>query len=263
MFRDRVVSMEQTQEIGEKHIDLLTAIATEALPGFSLSEHGLEHEQDLYVLTVANAATGETRRICFTRMVLSDADRLQAVVKDASVPMRGRMVDLIRAQAARREILVSLRQLLSDEERLEADEIDGECRRKNEAALAARRAEEERRGRERRRQKQAEDARRQAQRERERRPQATQTEGPGPQPGASPGEGGGRRRRRRRGGRGREQTGAAAPLQQQAQAPPQRPEAGAPQAPGVPRPPGGGRRRRRRGRRGGGGPQPGGGPVPG
>ncbi len=105
MFRDRVVSMEQTQEIGEKHIDLLTALATEALPGFALSGHGLEHEQDLYVLTLASES-GETRRVSFTRMVLSDASRLQAVVADAAAPVRARIVELIRGQAGRPEILV-------------------------------------------------------------------------------------------------------------------------------------------------------------
>src|SRR5512140_1970404 len=99
MFRDRVVSMEQTQEIGEKHIDLLTALATEALPGYTLSEHGLEHEQDLYVLSLANAETGEARRVAFTRMVLSDADRVPAIVADATAPVRARIVDLIRGQA--------------------------------------------------------------------------------------------------------------------------------------------------------------------
>ena len=100
MFRDRVVSMEQTQEIGEKHIDLLAALATEALPGYTLAEHGLEHEQDLYVLTFANADTGEARRVAFTRMVLSDADRIPAIVADAAAPVRARIVDLIRSESA-------------------------------------------------------------------------------------------------------------------------------------------------------------------
>ena len=253
MFRDRVVSMEQTQEIGEKHIDLLTTLATEALPGFALSEHGLEHEQDLYVLTLTNSESGETRRVAFTRMVLSDAQRLPAVVADGAAPVRGQIVDLIRTQAGRPNILVSLRRLLTEEERTEAEEIDAEWRKKHEAALAAQRAEEERRARERQKQKQAEEARRQAQRERERRQRPAQAAGPGSQPGAR-GEGGGRRRRRRgRGGRGAAEAAkpgaAAAPVQPQARAP----------QPGGERPPGesaagpgsgggGGRRRRRRGR---------------
>lgn len=276
MFRDRVVSMEQTQEIGEKHIDLLTALATEALPGYALSEHGLEHEQDLYVLTVANADTGEMRRVAFTRMVLSDADRIPAIVSDPAAPIRARIVDLIRSRSSSSRILVTIRELLTDDERVEADEIEGEWRKKHEAALALKRAEEERRQRERQRVKQQEDARRQAQREREKRQRAAQG-GQQQAPAGQPGEGGGRRRRRRgRGGQNRgggEASAGASPQrpqqpQQQAAQParPQRPQG--PQAgdPNVPRPEGGGgggRRRRRRGRgRGQGGNAGGGAPPP-
>ncbi len=273
MFRDRVVSMEQTQEIGEKHIDLLTALATEALPGFSLVEHGLEHEQDLYVLTLAAAGTGETRRVAFTRMVLSDAGRLPAIVADAAAPVRSRIVDLIRAAAARERILVSIRDLLSDEERIEADEIEGEWRKKNEALLAARRAEEERRQRERQRVRQQEEARRQAQRGREKRPRAAQG-GPSA-PAGQPAEGGGRRRRRRgRGGQNRAASAPGAPpaspqQERSRNQPPRPPQPAGPQSgPGAeaagPRPEagGGGRRRRRRGRGRGPGPNAGGGAPP-
>jgi len=268
MFRDRVVSMEQTQEIGEKHIDLLAALATEALEGFALVEHGLEHEQDLYVLSLAHPVTGETRRVAFTRMVLSDADRIPAIVADASAPVRARIVDLIRGQAARARILVTIRELLTDAERAEADEIEGEWRKKHEAALEAKRAEEERRLRERQRLKQQEEARRQAQREREKRQRAAQ--GGGGAPGAAPhGEGGGRRRRRRgRGGQGRaggEAAGGPRPPQQGPA-----PETQGPQAPRGPESPaprpegggGGGRRRRRRGRGRGRGGSPAGGASP-
>jgi hypothetical protein len=252
MFRDRVVSMEQTQEIGEKHIGLLTALATEALPGFGLVEHGLEHERDLYVLSLAHPVTGEARQVAFTRMVLSDANRLPAIVADAAAPIRGRIVDLIRSQAVRPRILVSLRELLSDDERAEADGIEAEWRLKHEAALAAKRAEEERRQRERQRVRQQEEARRQAQREREKRQRAAPAGGQAP--AAQPGEGGGRRRRRRgRGGPNRaegERSGPAPPQQQvparpDEQARPQTQGAGAPRPQGGG---GGGRRRRRRGR---------------
>jgi hypothetical protein len=265
MFRDRVVSMEQTQEIGEKNIDLLTALAVEALPGFALSEHGLEHEQDLYVLSLANADTGEARSVAFTRMVLSDADRLPAIVANAAAPIRARIVDLIRSQAGRPRILVTIRELLTDVEKSEADEIDAEWRQKHEAAVAAKRAEEERRQRERQRQKQQEDARRQAQREREKRPRAPQ--GGGQAPAAQPGEGGSRRRRRR--GRGGQSRGGGAPAgpqppPQQAQTPrphqqsSQRTQGGSGGEAGGPRPDGGGgRRRRRRGRGRGQGGNPG------
>jgi hypothetical protein len=269
MFRDRVVSMEQTQEIGEKHIDLLTALAVEALPGFALSEHGLEHEQDLYVLTLANADSGETRSVAFTRMVLSDAERLPAIVADGAAPIRGRIVDLIRSQAGRRRIVVAMRELQTEDERVEADAIEADWRLKHQAALAAKRAEDERRQRERQRQKQQEDARRQAQREREKRQRSAQVGGSHgaphaqPAPAAQPGEGGGRRRRRR--GRGGQNRGNAPGVPQQpdaqAQAQGPRPEPQRPAQPrpqprqdrpageaGGPRPEGGGRRRRRRGR---------------
>jgi len=268
MFRDRVVSMEQTQEIGEKHIDLLAALATEALPGYTLAEHGLEHEQDLYVLTVANAGTGATRRVAFTRMVLSDADRIPAIVADAAAPVRARIVDLIRRESGRERILVTIRELLNDDEKVEADEIEAEWREKHEAALAAKKAEDERRQRERQRVKQQEDARRQAQREREKRQRAAQGGGKEAVAAAQPGEGGGKRRRRRgRGGSGRSNApggsgqpaaqGQAAPQTQaprepRPQRPPQHqrpPEGGPGGEAGGPRPEGGGgRRRRRRGR---------------
>ncbi|HEY3351468.1 MAG TPA: hypothetical protein VGM13_16950 [Thermoanaerobaculia bacterium] len=278
MFRDRVVSMEQTQEIGEKHIDLLTALATEALPGFTLSEHGLEHEQDLYVLTFANADTGEGRRVAFTRMVLSDADRIPAIVADAAAPVRARIVDLIRSQSGSPRILVTIRALLTDDERVEADGIEAEWRKKHEAELAAKKAEDERRQRERQRVKQQEDARRQAQREREKRQRAAQGGGKeAPAAAQQPGEGGGKRRRRR--GRGGSARGAAPGGSGQPAAQGQAPQAQAPREPRPQRPPqqqrppqggpggeaggprpeggGGGRRRRRRGRGRGPGGNPG------
>lgn len=280
MFRDRVVSMEQTQEIGEKHIDLLTALAMEALPGFTLSEHGLEHEQDLYVLSLASADSGETRSVAFTRMVLSDAERLPAIVADGAAPIRARIVDLIRRQAGRRRIVVAMRELQTEDERVEADAIEAEWRVKHEAALAAKRAEDERRQRERQRQKQQEDARRQAQREREKRQRSAQGGGshgaPHEQraPGVQPGEGGGRRRRRRgRGGQNRGNAPGGAP-QPDAQARPQGPRPEPAQAgsqprqdrpageAGGPRPEGGGRRRRRRGRGRGGNASGGAPPAP-
>ncbi len=247
MFRDRVVSMEQTQEIGEKYIGLLSALAVEALPGYALSAHGLDHERDHYWLTLANDATGQTRRLVFTRMFLSDANRLPAVVVDANAPVKAQIVACIREQAARAEILVTVAGLLTEEERLERDEIEAEWRKKHEAELAAKRAEEERRARERQRLKQLEDARRHAQRERERRERAAAG-----QKQQQPGEGGGRRRRRRgRGGAGGN-AGGGRPQQGQpvvaaaAPRPPQPVNAPPPEASRVER--GGGRRRRRRGR---------------
>ena len=229
MFRDRVVSMEQTQEIGEKYIDLLSALAVEALPGYALAAHGLDHERDHYWLSLVNDGTGQTRRLVFTRMFLSDASRLPAVVADANAPVRAQIVAFIRERAASAEILVAVAGLLTEEERLEREEIEAEWRKKHEAAQAARRAEEERRSRE--RQKQQEEARRQAQRERERRDRAAVE-----QKQQQPGEGGGRRRRRR--GRGGAGGGGGGGRQQQSQPagpaasarPPQPPSAASPEA---------------------------------
>ena len=262
MFRDRVVSMEQTQEIGEKHVDLLTALAVEAMPGYALVAHGLEYERDHFWLSLSNE-TGRTCRVVFTRMFLSDANRLPAVVADPNASVRAQIVGCIRDQAGRDEILVTVAGLLTQEERDELERIEAAWRKEHEAALAAKRAEEERRAQERKRQKQQEEGRRQAQRERERHDRAAAGSAPGQQPQGGAGGRSGRRRRRGRGG-----TGVPAALGR----PPQ-PQAASPSA--GPRPPqpvnapsaeaaraegGGGRRRRRRGRgRGGsGGAKPGG-----
>ena len=242
MFRDRVVSMEQTQEIGEKHIDLLSAFVTEALPGFAVASHGLEHERDHYWLSLSNAETGATCRVAFTRMFLSDATRLPAVVADGKAGVREQIVACIRDQAGRAEILVTVARLLTEEERAESEEIESEWRKKHEAALAAKRAEDERRARERQRQKQQEETRRQAQRERERRERTAAGNAPGQPPQGEAGRVGRRRRR----GRGGAAGPAAAPRPQKPPRP--APTAAAPAPEGARAEGAGGRRRRRRGR---------------
>ena len=55
MFRDRVVSMEQTLEGGEKHLALLKALCREAFPSFEFREHALDHERDLFVMDLEAA----------------------------------------------------------------------------------------------------------------------------------------------------------------------------------------------------------------
>ena len=110
MFRDRVVSMEQTFEGGEKHLPLLKDICAEALPGFELREHSLEHERDLFVMDLENAE-GVRRRICWTRMVLFDAERIPTLAGDPAAALRAKIVDLLRAQASKPEILVTFRHL--------------------------------------------------------------------------------------------------------------------------------------------------------
>ena len=65
MFRDRMVSMEQTFEGGEKHLALLKDLCAEALPGFVFREHSLDHERDLFVMDF-DGPDGTRRRVSWT-----------------------------------------------------------------------------------------------------------------------------------------------------------------------------------------------------
>ncbi|HKD18917.1 MAG TPA: hypothetical protein VKG23_13780 [Thermoanaerobaculia bacterium] len=110
MFRDRMVSMEQTFEGGEKHLALLKEICGEALPGFVFREHSLDHERDLFVMDFEGEG-GTRRRVCWTRMVLFDAERIPTLAADPAAALRSKIVELVRAQAAKPEILVTFRHL--------------------------------------------------------------------------------------------------------------------------------------------------------
>jgi len=110
MFRDRVVSMEQTLEGGEKHLPLLKALCAEALPDLVFREHSLDHERDMFVMDF-DAPDGARRRISWTRMVLFDAERIPTLTADPAAALRTKIVEHIRAQAARPEILVTFRHL--------------------------------------------------------------------------------------------------------------------------------------------------------
>jgi hypothetical protein len=110
MFRDRVVSMEQTFEAGEKHLALLQALCREAFPDFEPEAHSLDHERDLFVIDL-KAADGRRKRIGWTRMMLFDADRIPGLSSDPLSVLRGRIVDYLRARAGRSEIVVSFRHL--------------------------------------------------------------------------------------------------------------------------------------------------------
>ncbi len=110
MFRDRMVSMEQTLEGGEKNLELLKTICREALPEFAYREHALDHERDLFVM-VLDAPDGRTKRVCWTRMVLFDAERIPALTGDPLATLRGRIVDFLRSRSGRPEILVTFRHL--------------------------------------------------------------------------------------------------------------------------------------------------------
>ena len=81
MFRDRVVSMEQTLEGGEKHLELLKALCIEAIPDFLYTGHVLDHERDTFVVEL-QASDGRKKTVAFTRMMLYDAERLPAIVEN-------------------------------------------------------------------------------------------------------------------------------------------------------------------------------------
>jgi len=110
MFRDRVVSMEQTLEGGEKHLELLKTLCREALPDFEYVAHSLDHERDLFVMELA-ARDGRRRVIGWTRMVLFDAERIPVLTGDPAGSLRARIVQYLRARANRPEIVVTFRHL--------------------------------------------------------------------------------------------------------------------------------------------------------
>jgi hypothetical protein len=110
MFRDRVVSMEQTLEGGEKNLELLKSICREAIPEFAFREQTLDHERDLFVM-ILEAPDGRVRRVCWTRMVLYDAERIPALAGNPQTTLRGQIVEFVRAHAARPEIVVTFRHL--------------------------------------------------------------------------------------------------------------------------------------------------------
>ena len=110
MFRDRVVSMEQTLEGGEKHLPLLKELCREALPELEYREHTLDHERDLFVMEM-DGPDGARKRVCWTRMMLFDAERIPTMATDPSAALRARIVEFLRARAARPEILVTFRHL--------------------------------------------------------------------------------------------------------------------------------------------------------
>lgn len=110
MFRDRVVSMEQTLEGGEKSLELLKSVCREGLPEFTFREHTLDHERDLFVM-VLEALDGRTRRVCWTRMMLFDAERIPALTGDPKASLRTKIVEFLRTHALRSEIVVTFRHL--------------------------------------------------------------------------------------------------------------------------------------------------------
>ncbi len=110
MFRDRVVSMEQTLEGGEKNLEFLKGLCREAFPDFEYREHALDHERDLFVMKL-ESGDGRKKTVGWTRMVLFDAERLPSLVENPISPLRSRVLAFLQARAARTEILVTFRHL--------------------------------------------------------------------------------------------------------------------------------------------------------
>ena len=110
MFRDRVVSMEQTLEGGEKHLPLLKELCREAFPDFEYAEHALDHERDLFLMEL-RGPDGAAKKIAWTRMVLYDAERIPTLTGDPAAELRGKIVEFLKARAARPEIVVTFRHL--------------------------------------------------------------------------------------------------------------------------------------------------------
>ena len=110
MFRDRVVSMEQTLEGGEKHLEFLKGICREVFTEFEYREHWLDHERDLFVMSL-EATDGRKKSVCWTRMVLFDAERLPSLLEDPASILGARLRAFLRERAIRPEIIVTFRHL--------------------------------------------------------------------------------------------------------------------------------------------------------
>jgi hypothetical protein len=110
MFRDRVVSMEQTLEGGEKHLPLLKALCREAFPELEYTNHALDHERDLFVMELEGPG-GKRAKVAWTRMVLFDAERIPTLTGDPAPELRRKIVDFLRSRAGRPEIVVTFRHL--------------------------------------------------------------------------------------------------------------------------------------------------------
>lgn len=110
IFRDRLVSMEQTLEGGEKHLPALEQLCREALPEFEPEGHSLDHERDLFVMDL-KAADGRRKRVGWTRMMLFDAERIPVLSEEPRAGLRGKIVEFLRARASRPEIVVTFRHL--------------------------------------------------------------------------------------------------------------------------------------------------------
>ncbi len=144
VFRDRVVSLEQTFEIGEKYLDVLLELLQEAFPGFEYKEHDLEHEQDLFFITL-EGPSGERRRVFFSRMFLADSTCLPAIVQERHASARARVLESLQSQEGQNDVTLRFRSVMNDEDKAIADLHDAEWRKRQEALVAAERAREKKR----------------------------------------------------------------------------------------------------------------------
>lgn len=110
MFRDRVVSMEQTLEGGEKHLELLKTLCREAMPDFEYAAHVLDHERDLFVMEL-KTTDGRRKTVAWTRMVLFDAERIPAITTDPASAVKNRVISYLKSRASRPDIVVTFRHL--------------------------------------------------------------------------------------------------------------------------------------------------------
>jgi hypothetical protein len=110
MFRDRVVSMEQTLEGGEKHLELLKTLCREAMPDFEYAAHVLDHERDLFVIEL-KTSDGRRKTVAWTRMVLFDAERIPAITADPAAAVKERVISYLKSRASRPDIVVTFRHL--------------------------------------------------------------------------------------------------------------------------------------------------------
>ena len=86
------------------------SICREALPGLRVREHALDHERDLFVMEL-EGPDGARKRICWTRMVLFDAERIPTLTGIRRPRCARKIVDFLQAHAARPEIVVTFRHL--------------------------------------------------------------------------------------------------------------------------------------------------------
>jgi hypothetical protein len=105
-----MVSMEQTLERGEKHLEFLKAVCKEVFPEFEYREHALDHERDLFLMTL-EAPDGRRKAVGWTRMVLFDAERLPMLLEDPNSPLGVRLKNYLKERSARAEIVVTFRHL--------------------------------------------------------------------------------------------------------------------------------------------------------